>query len=481
MRKVLKIISILIFTIAILVSCNNNNPVESSPTPDTTQQTNDPNEFVVPDDYVNPEMAIRSMDNLLTLPRTLRIKKPGGSIYFNASDNLTTAVTDILIKASPSNDESDEDAKFIENYDFTKYDYVLQYSGAASIMVSLENNMYFFEGTKQLYKLYGDSSDFWSWLNFDDIQRTVDLADNPEEYTVLSSLYKHDINGDGSDEDVYLVYKRERNTDFYGNLYLKVGDSEALIYNHMLWQNIPVSSMNRVPSLLFLPQTDSKNVAMVSTLTWATNELGATANVTAFIYEDGDLKLIDFGPPDINFEFEDGNKKYTAEFPQLNKTLDIEFDPENFVRYVGRNYTLKEVLEDKIEFTNHALSFRIADYNDDGKLEIGSMSSLLFEPTLKMSIGTLYTFFECTNDSMTPVKAIIAPPYDDNDQSAKIKIEVYKTIFYYGSLAVDDKGINDANFQTVEEFTSEDIKSTIDELVKDNFLTLKDNKLYIKY
>ncbi|NLD45829.1 MAG: hypothetical protein GX660_01325, partial [Clostridiaceae bacterium] len=270
MRKLPKVLIPLFLTVFILTSCNSgNNQVKSTPVPDigntvTGTGSNTPAPAVQAS--IDPELYAKDMDELMTIPRTLKINKNGSGTFYDAAEFLNVAVTDILIKARPLSKDYPDDAELIESYDNKKYDYILQYNNVKDIYVSLENNLFSFEGQGKIYQLWGDSKEFWTGLKYDDTNGAVDLSEGTGEYNLISYHYKHDLNGDGTEENIDLVYKKNRDKEFRGNLYLKINNSESLIYDNMLWQFYPVNSLISPPALSFLPQSSGKDKVIISTI-----------------------------------------------------------------------------------------------------------------------------------------------------------------------------------------------------------------------
>lgn len=474
MRKLPKVLLLLFSAVVILTSCNNGNSQDkSSPVPSSGNAQNTPAPEVQAS--TDPSLYAKDMDELMTSPRTLKIYKKGSDKFYDAEETVNIAVTDILIKSRPLLKDYPEDAELIESYDSTNYDYILQYNNVKDIYVSLQNKLISFEGQENIYQLWGDSKDFWDGLKYDDNNNSVGFGKDTGEYKLMSYQYKHDLNGDGNDENIELVYKRKMDKEFRGNLYLKVNNSEALIYDDMLWQFYPVNSLITPPSLSFLPQSSGKDKVIIPTIAWSTNELGVTTTVYAFAYTNGSIQKIAFNAPLIEFSY-DGGDTYKAVFPQLNETIEVIFDSAGYKNKLSESRTLKEVIESQETFVNHPLEFLIKDYDGDGTMEICSMSALLYEDPISTSLGILYTVYECSNNTLVPSKAFISPPYNQKVKDSQVISYLYDKIFYNGHLLLDDKE-NLWNKDT-DDFKKEDIRPVLDNLISNKYLAVKDKKVY---
>lgn len=475
MRKLPKILFLVFSTVFILTSCNNgNSQVNPTPVPSGGNAETTP----VPEVQasMDPSLYAKDMDELMTSPRTLKINKKGSDTFYNAEETVTIAVTDILIKSRPLLKDYPEDAELIESYDNKNYDYILQYNNVKDIYLSLQSNLISFEGGEKIYQLWGDSKEFWDGLKYDDEKGSVGFSQDTGEYKLMSYQYKHDLNGDGNDENIELVYKRKMDKEFRGNLYLKVNNSEALIYDDMLWQFYPVNSLMSPPILSFLPQSSGKDKIIIPTIAWSTNEMGVTTTVYAFAYTNGSLQKLNFNAPLIEFSYDRGDT-YKAIFPQLNETIEVKFDSEEYEKKLNEGKTLKEVIESQATFVNHPLEFLIKDYDGDGTLEICSMSALLYEDPIMTSLGILYTVYECSNNTLVPSKAFISPPYNQKEKESQVSSYLYNKIFYNGHLLLDDKE-NLWNKDT-DEFKKEDIQPVLDELISNKYFVVKDKKIYL--
>jgi hypothetical protein len=417
------------------------------------------------------------MDKIFSTQRTLKIEKNGDRGFNDATDLLTYVVADLFIKAVEVDPESPEGSKLIQNFDYNKYDYKLQFSDSKNILISIKDNIAHFENDKTLYKFWGDTSKLWLAIKPDSTGK-LDLAEGGLETMVKN--YQQDIDGNGQKTDISLVYKASGKSDFKGDLILRIGDTQTTVYPGLLWQIRPRCIINNSPQIKFLSEKNKKNKVMIVYFSWIGNSFSQTGEVFAYNYENGSIKEVDFTAPEINFKYTGGDK-FTALFPQINSSQEVRFNSKSFSRCIMSNTTLEEVLTKKIGFYHQPYSFIVNDYNGDGIEELCSMSSPMLESATKMSMGTQYTFYNFVSGKMEPFKVVMAPPVYGKEKTTLAEIDIIEMLFSYGSITIGDNGIENSWYQPSSEYSSKELTDTVNSLISRNVLKKDGKKIFFNF
>lgn len=476
-KSMLKLCKVLFLGLTVTIfstSCSNNSnnktPEVSSTVSYSTPQidsTADPKESTV-------STIADSFETFFRGDRFVRLQKSGEETVYEGSDTLSYAINDMFHKLIPVDMEKDLKMK---NFDYDKYDYRLKFNGSLDILFSMETNTVHFEDKKEVYRFWGTSDDFWKSLKYDKEKKSVDVDENKldtQKYTI-----KDDIDGDQKADEISLIYRKVNTTEVKGDIILKINNVETEVYKGVAWQVYPSLTISKAPAINIISGNDAKNKVVAITTTIETSE-GSRADVLAFSYNKTSIEYVSIKEPDVSFTYE-GKGIVKAYFPQIGSNVNVEFDEEAYKPFLGNDNTFKSVFEDKNRFSNNPLAFSVKDYNGDGKTEIACISSLKFEGALGMSMGTLYTFYTSGDTNLKPIKAIIAPPYNENKKVNQVIGNVYDALINYGNLVMGKEGINDPNLKLFEEVNKEQENKVVNELISSKYLKVENGKLYINY
>ncbi len=480
MVKTLKTFIIFLSCFLILTSCDNDNTVsnilKNGNPPSLSNETTAPSASGDGSENIQ-STSIKSLSDLFNSEHTLKIQKSGDSKYHDASTLLTYVIADLLSKATEIDPASSGASELIKGYDMQKYDYRLQFTGAKDILVSTKDNMVHFDGEKALYGFWGDTSKLWENIKIDSQSDAMDLNDKGFETMVKS--YKEDL-GDGKKTDIDLVYRAGTNSDFKGDLLLRIGDKDVTVFDDLPWQIRPVSTMNTPPQIDLLTQKSKKNRLIIVSFTCLTSGYGQTGEIFAYNYKNGNIESVDLLAPETNFKYSQGNT-YTAEFPEINSSQNVKFDADEYKKHLDKNTTLKDLLSNKDVFYNQPFSFLIKDYNGDGVKELCSMSSLTFETTINMSMGIQYTYYTCDNDKIKPLKIIIAPPFDEKDKSALSERDILEAMFDHGKITFGDGGIEDSWYVQSEDYAKNQVIDTVNKLLSSKQFKKQGKNIFVNF
>ncbi|MDP4117419.1 MAG: hypothetical protein Q8903_14890, partial [Bacteroidota bacterium] len=281
----------------ILTSCSSKNTVSNtvkpgnSPTSSKTGSTSSVTEGVYGVGY-DESKEIDALNTLFDTSHSLQIVKKGGTQY-NASSVLTDVIADLLAKAVEVKPDSPAGAKLINGYDFKKYDYKLIFNGAKPLLISIKDNLVHFDGQNTLYELWGDSSKLWENIKYDSKLDKYDLSSSSGLETMVKH-YKNDITGNGRMTDINLVYKSSNNSDFKGELLLRIGTSEVSVYKDFSWQLRPEPTINEPPQIKFLSQKGTSNKIIIVYFSRLTGGYSQTGEINTYCYKSGKIQDIDF-------------------------------------------------------------------------------------------------------------------------------------------------------------------------------------------
>lgn len=490
MKKFLKTSLIIALSTMVLTSCSsrNNNVIKSTPITSTSESST-PLKDTPSNLPASPSAAatsapknatageVNKLPDLYSAERVLDIKKASDSAFYNTSKVLLYSIADLLSKANLLDNTNQQDAAISSKFDKKKYDYVLQFDGAKPIFVSTKDNLFFFEGENELYKFWADSKNLWNNLIFDKTKNTVDINDKGLE--IQEKTFDSDINADGKKEKVSLIYNKDKELDFKGDLILRVDNNDATILSKTQWQVNPTRTIFQPPTIYFMPQKGSQNSIIIVTLAWLDQSIESLGDVFAYVYNNGKFSDLDLHAPQTVFNYTSGNT-VKVDFPELNSSQLLRFDSPSYERRIEDGKTLKEFLNDPKSLMNTPLSFKIGDYDGDGIKELCSMSNLMFESKGEMSMGIEYTFYKSANNTLKPAKVIIAPPYISKDKDVLIERYIMNLVFYHDYLTVKNNEIKDSWYKPSNEFKKEEIAGGINRMITENKLFKKGNKVYVK-
>lgn len=473
MNKLFKSFLICFLSAILITSCSNGtSSSQNTDSPVKTENSSADNSI-----KDNTDVMIKKLADLYTQEHTLQIQKNNDKTYYTSSKLLTHVIADMLGKANEIDLQTNEGSKLAKGYDFQKYDYRLKFNGAKDIYFSASDNTLHFEGEKQLYKVWGDSKCLWENLTLDSKASTADLKDKGLE--VMSLNYENSIHGDGTKDKISLVYRASKNLNFKGDLILRVNTSETVVSKDIQWQTVPQRTIYQNPEVLFLPQKGSRDMNFVVTLSWISESNDIAGDAWTYRYKGNEIQRVNFNAPETVFKYEKGNA-FKVEFPEINASQEVRFNSSEYQKYLGNN-KLKDLLSNESAFHNVPHSFEIKDYNGDGCMELGSFSSLMFEADITLGMGDQYVFYQCENDSIKPVKVIIAPPYDEKDKSVLVERELLDMMHAHGYLTLGDNGIEDSWFVPSKDYSSDDLKNMINQLVHANQLKKQGKKIFFNF
>lgn len=420
---------------------------------------------------------ITSLQELYSSERVLDLKKAEDTTFYNTSDVLLYCVADLLSKATLIDKNNPEEAELVSKFDKNKCDYVLQFDGVQPIYISSTDNLFFFDRTSEIYKLWADSKNLWDNLEFDQDNKTVDIKD--KGFEIQEKAFDSDINADGQKEKISLIYKKNTDLDFKGDLVLRVNDTDATVLSKTHWQVNPSTNIIQPPTIYYMPQKDIQNNIIIVTISWFVNSTEALGDVFAYKYNDGKLSEIDLYAPETVFNYSDGDT-VRIDFPEVNDSRVIKFNSKSYERLIEEGKTLKKFLNDPNSLINNPRYFKLEDFDGDGLEELCSMSNLMFESLGRMSMGIEYTFYKAANNTVKPAKIIVVPPYQDGDKGVLVERYIMGAIFDNIYITFEDGEIKDSWYKPSEEFGKEDILEGINRMINENLLYQKENRIYVK-
>lgn len=497
MNRFFKSFCIIALSTLILTSCSGKNNNVTSPTPlSSSSQVTVPQSTPTPSSSDLPSASsaaatatastatknatpgsINKFSDLFSIEHILDIRKASDTKFYNTSQLLLYTIADLLTKADKIDDNDPEDKAIASKFDRKKYDYVLQFDGAKPIFVSIKDSIVYFDGETEYYRLWADSKKLWDNITFDSNKKLADI--NEKGLEIQDKSFDSDINGDGKKEKISLVYKGGKGYDFRGDLLLRVENSDAVVLPQTQWQVNPKRTISQPPTVYFMPQKGSNNKILIVTLTWFAGSIQTSGDVFAYSYNNGKLTDLDLRAPQTVFKYTGGNT-VTMEFPQMKSSQVVKFDQPAYERLIEKGKSLKDLFNDPNAFANSPLYFKLEDYDGDGINELCSMSTLMFESLGKMSMGFQYTFYKGSDNKLSPVKVIIAPPFIDEDKDVQIERFIMGLIFDYNHLTVINDEIKDSWYKPSNKYKKNEIASCINRMISENKLYKKGNNVYVK-
>lgn len=252
-----------------------------------TTQTAAPNITGLISDFADLVKSSQNKDSMI-------IMRNKDEILYRASQQLCSAVFDLLSKSEQIYPNIEEGHAYLHDYDFKQYDYRLRFQNAKDILFSISDGSFHFEGETKLYKLYWDSSNFWNELQFSD--QSVDLPDSGYNMMKTSQLY--DINNDGTIDNISLIYQKSK-TELGGNLILDVNGVQTTVKKQIIWSTQPHHIVIEPPQLLILPNINNQSSILAVSICWSTNGVGSTEEIYGYYFDGVVLSPVDIHIPEI--------------------------------------------------------------------------------------------------------------------------------------------------------------------------------------
>lgn len=341
---------------------------------------------------------IRSLDDLYSSYHSLKIQKNGEDAVYDADKALVYIFGDMLSKVEELDMNLQEEGELTEGFDYTYWDYRLQFEGAADIFFTLEGNVFHFDGETQLYTLWGDSKPLWDSLVFDNGNQAVNIT--KEKIQVMVKNYAEDVNGDGIDENIELSYERVVREDLKGDLTVSINGSKATALKDEEWFTKPYRTIGEMPKIKFQQEQNGKRKAVLLIYSWATNGIGSTGVINAYEYVEGDIREVKIKDAERVIKYM-GENNVNVSFPALNSSIDLKIDTDEFKRFLGEKGSFKQQLEAKDTFYPHPLWYTVEDYDGDGQPELCSVSILRCPP---LALCKLHTYYKYENGELKPVQ-----------------------------------------------------------------------------
>lgn len=424
-------------------------------------------------DTTTEQDLVKSLDDLYKSYHSLKIQKGSESLDYDAAKPLEYIFADMVSKVEEMDMNTPEGE--LKEFNYDDCDYRLKFEGAKDILFTIEGNVFHFEGEKQLYALWGNSSPLWGRLVFDTKNNSVDI--DGEKIRVMNNVYKEDADGDGKAENIELVYERGKSEDFKGDLIVSINGSEATMMKGDEWFTKPYRSIGELPEIKFLQERNGKGKAVLVIYSWATNGVGSTGGINVYKYVDRHISEVKVNDVERIIKYK-GKNTVNVDFPALKRTTNMKIDIDQFTRFLGEGNLLKQQLEAKDTFYSHPLWYLVKDYNGDGREELCSVSILRMPP---LALCRQYTYYEYENGELRPVQAIATSLHTDDERESYLKDSILDLIQFQGYLTIGDKGIVDEAFKPGYDYTPSEIAGTLEELQKDKILKLKGDRLYIDY
>lgn len=345
---------------------------------------------------------IKSLDDLYKSYHSLKIQKSSEGTVYDAAKPLVYIFGDMISKVQEVDMDAPEGEKQLKEFNDDYYDYRLKFEGAKDILFTIEGNVFHFEGEKQLYVLWGDSTPLWDSLAFDTGNNSVDI--DGEKTRVMINVYKEDVDGDGKAENIELVYERDKSEDFKGDLIVSINGSEAVVMKEDEWSIKPYRTIGETPEIRFLQEQGGKGKAVLVIYSWATNGIGSTGVINAYKYVNGHISEMKVKDVERVMKYK-GNNIVNIAFPALKRAADVKIDES----FLGEGNSLKQQSEAADTFDFHPLWYFLKDYNGDGQEELCSVS-VLRTPPLEQ-----YTYYQYENGELKPVQAVITSLYEDEE------------------------------------------------------------------
>lgn len=498
MNRILKSSCIIALSTLFLTSCSGNSN-GNSPTPTgNLSQITMPQLSPTPSASASPETSpsasaaasptssaprsatpgsINKFSDLFTIEHILDIRKASDKTFYNTSQLLLYSIADLLSKADIIDNNNPQDRALASKFDKKKYDYVLQFDGAKALYLSVKDGIVYFDGENELYKLWADSKNLWENITYDNAKKLADIKEKGLE--IQEKNFDSDINGDGKNEKVSLVYKGGKGFEFKGDIILRVENQEMTVISQTQWQVNPKRTISQTPTIYFMPQKGSNNKIIIVTLTWLAGSTEASGDVFAYSYANGKLTDLDLRAPETVFKYTDGNT-VNIEFPQIKSSQTVKFDKSGYERLIEKGKTLKDFLNDPNSLQNNPLYFKLDDFDGDGIKELCSMSTLMFESLGRMSMGLQYTYYKGADNKLSPVKVIVAPPYMDDDKDVRIERYIMGLMFDYIHLTLVNDEIKDSWYKPSNAFKKNEISACINKMISEGKLYKKGNVVYVK-
>jgi hypothetical protein len=401
----------------------------------------------------------------------LEIRKEGHDKAYKASELLEYVILDMLQKSEKLDNTSTE----YSGFNYNKYDYSLQFAGANEILLSIEDDAFFMKEDENIYKIWGDSSNFWKSLLIDEMQFSIDLPKILQDS--MRKVYRHDADGDGTEEEVVLGFYKSLTKDSNGQLKLKVGLSEVTVEKEIGWVSEPFHIMLDTPAVEFIPK--NKGSAVVVSYSWMTNGVGMTGEIRAYEYEGKELKELKVDLPDMNFSYLK-NGKVKINFSQLNRQITVN-PAVGEVRSLEEEsgFDVSRVLEDKLGFYPHILQYIKKDFDGDGKIDLCSKSLIRFQVPPRMNLGSLYTIYKYDNGKIVPKSVALLPPFDEKNKMTLMKSDVVETVFNLGFLDFERAGDKELWSNMENQYGKSDFETAVTELFEEGYIKKQNNRIFI--
>lgn len=415
--------------------------------------------------------TVNTMSELFKASHPLEIKKKDQKSYYTCSAQLAHVIADLLCKTGQLDPKTNSD--IISKIDLKDYDFELQFDGAMTLYLSLKNNVVFFEESKDIYEFWGNTSNLWDNITFDDKKNSSDL--NEKAYQIMEKSFNSDINSDGTEEKISLIYQSSQAMNFTGDLLLRVNESDIPVAKSLQWQIFPSRTIADSPIIKYTPQSNSSNKLILVSMSWLVNDSNGTIDeIFPFIFKDNKLSLTDFAPPSVEFNYESGDI-INYNFPKLNINLPVSIPFSDFNKALNKDQSLSDLLKDTKAFSNTPLAYNLIDINNDGFDELVIKSSLTFSSLSKISLGESYNIYKLSDDSVKLINVIISPPYIVEDKTTLTDKFVLDSIFLYKSIKFDGEKITDSWYKKSDDCPEEYIIKSISKLTEKGFIKKSDN------
>jgi len=418
---------------------------------------------------------ISSMDNFYKSFRLLKIQKNGEGTIYDAAKPLAYIFADMISKVEVVYPDTPEGHKQIKDFNYNYYDYRLKFEGAKDILFTREGNVFHFEGEEQLYILWGSADSLLDSLIFNAKNNTVDI--NGEKIRVMSNSYKEDIDNDGEDENIELIYERGRNTDLYGSLIVSINGNEAVVMKDEEWFTMPYHTISQMPEIRFLQERDGNNKLLLVIYSWLTNGIGSTGEIKAYKYVNGHIGEVEVKNEDRIIKYK-GDNIVSVDFPALKRNVNLRIDPEKFKKFLKDKNISERQLKVIDTSTPHTLWYIVNDFNGDGQEELCSVSVPDIPP---VDYCREYTYYKYEGGELKPVQVFIIPFYTGDEKKSNLMQDIFDLINAEGYLRIGDEGIVYETFQPAYDYTPGEMIETLEELQKDKILKIEGNRVYIDY
>lgn len=238
----------------------------------------------------------------------------------------------------------------------------------------------------------------------------------------MSNSYKEDLDGDGKDENIELIYERGKSEELKGSLMLSINGTKSVVMEDE-WFTMPYYLIGQMPKIEFLQEQNGKSKVLLVIYSWVTNgSVGSTGEIRAYKYVNGHISDVEIKNVERIIKYK-GDNIVNVHFPSFERNIDFRGNPEKIKMFLERENISEQQLETIDTYDSHPLWYLVKDFNGDGQEELCCVS----DPYIPMmDMCKEYTYYKYEQGELKPVQVYVIPLYYDNDKKFDLIISVVR-------------------------------------------------------